>query len=191
MTAYKVVYAAAFLLTVVAAFTPCQAGLILDFQYSLPPAPEFGITVTGTGQLTTGDYDPILGGYPVIGISGTRSVDGVPETITGLIPPGGFLGNTNVLYYPNPPYLDFGGLAFTVNNPNGGDDGAGNVNVYYDTDVQGYTEPSFLVGYGTFDVVPSAPPGDGEIPEPAVVLLLGGGLIALGLYHRRVRNSAL
>jgi len=190
MMACKTIYTAAFLLMFAAAFTPCQAGLILNFQYSLPPAPESGITVTGAGQLTTDDYDPILGGYPVIGITGARTVDGIPEAITGLIPPGGFLGNTNVLFYPNPPYLDFGGLAFTINNPNGGDDGAGNVNVYYDADFQGYTEPSFLVGYGTFDVFPPAPQGNGEIPEPAVLLLVAGGLLGLGLYRGKSRHNA-
>lgn len=74
-------------------------------------ADSFTFTVTGpvsgSGTLTT---DPLsLGSYLITGISGT--FDG--STITGLIAPGAFATNDNLLY-PGSPMLDVGGVSFTI-----------------------------------------------------------------------------
>src|ERR1700723_1105729 len=50
------------------------------------------------------------GVYLITGITGT--VDG--QTITGLISPGGFNSNDNLLYYPPAPQLDATGVAFVI-----------------------------------------------------------------------------
>lgn len=90
---------------------PCAAGSIFNFQYSIPAPNASFDAVSAIGTLLA---DEVPSGYLVVGITGTRTVNDVPEAITGLIAPLGYAGNSNLFYYPNDPLLDVNGLSFTV-----------------------------------------------------------------------------
>ena len=76
---------------------PCSAGSIFNFQYSLPATDIVPNSVSAFGTLFT---DDVTGRYLIVGIVGTRFVNGVPQQIAGLIDPNGYFGNSNLLYYP-------------------------------------------------------------------------------------------
>ena len=57
-----------------------------------------------------------------------------------------FDGNDNLLFFPGPPFLDFDGVSFTVDNPSLSDDGFGDVNVYFDPSSGLYTEDAGYPG---------------------------------------------
>ena len=142
-----------------------------DFSYSFPPlgtGPN-PLAVTASGTFTTSAFDGTE--FTITGITGVRN----GEAITGLIAPGGFSGNDNFLF-PTSPFLDFNGVSFTV--AGAGDNGLGQVNVFFDVD--GYTENSSNVGVGTFTVTQVTE----SVPEPGSMALAAGGLMAL-LYWRR------
>jgi hypothetical protein len=96
------------------------------------------------------------------------------------VAPGGFGSNDNLLF-PAAPLVNANGLGFTVNGA--GDDGAGNVDLFYDG--TGYTENSPDVGTGSdFSITPATPtpvffnfsyslPGLGLTPMP----VSAGGLL--------------
>jgi hypothetical protein len=163
----------------------CLGGTVFDFQSTIlaPNHSGFYQDVSASGTLTTANYDPGLGGYPVVDISGTRTVtvyDGlgssttIQEQITGLLPVGGF-SNSNVLYYPGPPFLDFFGLGFTVDNALYSDDGFGDVNLYFDPGTGKYTEPYYAVYLGDFSATPVV--SSAANPEPSTALLVIGALL--------------
>jgi hypothetical protein len=130
-----------------AAATPAQAGQIFAFNYSLPGTGLTPMAVSASGFFATTDLS--AGSYTVTGVWGTWN--GV--AITGITPPGGFGSNNNLLF-PAAPLVDSNGLGFTVNGV--GDDGAGNVNLYYTG--TGYTENSPNVGVGSdFSITPATP----------------------------------
>jgi len=146
--------------------------------YDDPPAATVSASGTMTGDLVAGeDY------YLITGITGTWNWDGTVAAITGMTSPGGYDENDNILYFGNPPLLDLGGISFTV--AGAGDDGSGNVNVYYDTedivdaaDLM-YSEDAEGVGHGPFNV-------SSTVPEPSTIILLGIGLA--GIAARKFRR---
>lgn len=115
-------------------------------------------------------------------ITGTRTVEGEanPETITGLIAPGGYAGNDNVLL-PDAPWLTPGGFSYTVNGV--GDD-AGRVNFFFHLSSGRYLENS--VSFGSTDGFLSGTPPT-STPEPASLLLLTAGLIGFVAFKRTRR----
>ena len=115
-----------------------KANQIFPFFYSIPSDSSHSMAVSAYGMLTTAGLSG--GAYTVTGISGTWN----GYTITGLLPPGSY-GNNDNLLFPAGPHLDDSGISFQVNAP--GDDGNGAVNVYYDSGSSGYTEYSNDVGY--------------------------------------------
>ena len=130
--------------------------------------------ISASGFFATTDLSG--GSYTVTGVWGTWN--GV--AITGIAAPGGFGSNDNLLF-PSAPLVDSNGLGFTVNGA--GDDGAGDVNLYYTG--TGYTENSGDVGVGSdFSITPATPtpvffnfsyslPGFGLTPMP----VSAGGLL--------------
>jgi hypothetical protein len=121
--------------------------------------------------------------YIITGITGTRTVDGgTAETITGLLPPGTFpmsgSPNDNHIRVGIEPLLSFNGFAFTVNGP--GDDGMGDVDIFYRPGPAKYFEDSSLFGGGTFtdSLVPVPEP----MPPTLAMLALFG---AVGWWRRK------
>jgi hypothetical protein len=146
---------------------PAQASQLFAFNYSLPGTGTTPLPVSASGFLATTDLS--AGSYAVTGVWGTWN----GEAITGVAAPGGFGGNDNLLF-SSAPLLDGNGLGFTVNGA--GDDGTGDVNLYYNGTA--YTENSFNVGTGSnFSITPATPtpvffnfsyslPGFGATPMP-------------------------
>ena len=157
-----------------AATLPARASQLFAFNYSLPGTGLTPMAISASGFFATTDLSG--GSYTVTGVWGTWN--GV--AITGVTPPGGFGSNDNLLF-PAVPLVDSNGLGFTVNGA--GDDGAGNVNLYYTGTA--YTENSSDVGTGSdFSITPATPtpvvfnfsyslPGFGLTPMP----VSAGGLL--------------
>ena len=157
----------------VLAATSARADQTFTFSYSFPGFGNAPTPVSGNGLLTTTDLDAMTNAYTILGISGTRNFNGTQQTITGLIPPGNFGGNDNLLF-TTAPLLDSGGFSFTVN-------GGSQVNVYYDPN--GYTENGFNAGLGSFTATNVT---GAAVPEPgSVALLVGLGISGAGFLSRR------
>ncbi len=136
-----------------------------DFTYS-SPAPGIPGGVTASGVLTTTAFDPVAMDYTIIGVTGTRTIGGVNDTIASLLAPGAFGGNDNLLF-PGSPFLNSNGFSFSLAT-GAGDDGNGNVNVFYNPSQGAYTENSSAVGFGTFTITPITVPE--PVPPTAAVL---------------------
>jgi hypothetical protein len=141
---------AAVVAVVALAATPqARAGQLFGFDYSLPGMGATPMDVSASGFFAT--TDPAGGSSTITGVWG--SWNGMATT--GVLAPGSYGSNDYLLFSSGPP-LDFNGLGFMVNGP--GDDGAGNVNVYYDAAQGGYTENSPNVGGGpAFSISPAIP----------------------------------
>lgn len=159
---------------------PCFGGRVFNFDYNLPgDSLGYFATITASGNLTTtDDLDGSSGGYLITGIQGTRTMNGVEARITSLLPPG-YYYNSNMLYYPGGPFLDYGGIFFTIDKPLYGDDLYGDVVLYYDPNVGLYRELADWTNPGTFNVSPAA--GGPSTPEPSTMVLLGFALAALAV----------
>jgi hypothetical protein len=167
---------------------PCLAS-DYTFSYSFLGG---AYSISASGDLTLGDLDPVSGAYPILGITGTRTVNGVSMQITGLLPTTGsnsFDGNDNLLFYPGPPLLDGAGLSFTVDNLALSDDGFGDVNVFLDFFPDNYIEAT-SVAPGSFTVSPVSPASTDPTPEPSAAMLMVGGLLGLVLGVRGRWRSA-
>ena len=168
--------------------TQSFAELIFQFEYSMP-AGGLG-PIVAQGYLMTGDYDSGLGGYQIQGITGTRTLNGVEATITGLLGVNEFY-NSNILYYPGQPYLGYFGLGFTIDQVIYSDDGKGDVEVFFDSrysasngnTLSAYTEAPVVVGYGDFQVQ--------EVPEPGAWGLGLAGCATIAMVFRRYRRGKL
>jgi len=161
---------------VVSASVFSSTPVFFSFSYSMPGFGRTPLDVSASGILTAFQTD--VDTYMVTDISGTRN----GENILGIVAPGGFGLNDNVLFGTNP-HLTGNGLTYTVNGV--GNDGDGNVNVF----ALGleYAELSADVGITeTFNLTQITPPSD--IPEPASVTLVCSGIpIVLFLLRRRSR----
>ena len=165
-------------ITSVGAFSAAQAVQLFDFQYSFPSY-DGNSTISARGTLTTDDLDPIKNNYTITGITGTRTAQGITETIIGLLSPSTYGTNDNLLN-ASTPLLTQNGFSYLVSGS--GEDGNGNVNVFYSSFDEGYSEFSSNVDYGTFSVIPR------PVPEPYT---LSGSLVALGFGWWTKRKQAL
>ncbi|MDZ8263279.1 PEP-CTERM sorting domain-containing protein [Nostoc sp. ChiQUE01b] len=164
----------------VGASSPVQAVQLFDFQYSFPSYEANGTAISASGTLTTTDLDPIKNNYTITAITGTRTAQGITETIIGLLSPGTYGINDNFLNTTTP-LLTQNGFSYLVSGS--GEDGNGNVNVFYSSLDEGYSELSSNVDYGSFSVVTPRP-----VPEPYTV---SGSLVALGFGWWTKRKQAL
>lgn len=64
-----------------------------------------------------------------------------------MLSPDNVFGADNLLF-PTAPYLDSSGFSFTLAGGTGGDDGAGDVNLEYDSSTGLYREPNESYGEG-------------------------------------------
>jgi hypothetical protein len=162
-----------------------------SFSYSFPvfggtadnPGSGDQIGLVAASGLMTGDLAPGQDYYVITDISGSRDYLGTSEQIAGLIDPDGFASNDNRLYMTGTAFLTGLGISFTVNGA--GDDGLGNVNVFYVGDGEpDYTEALFTLddvslpaqaGNGPF----TASDISGDVPEPSTIVLLGLGLAVI------------
>jgi len=163
---------------VVSASALSSIPVFFSFSYAMPGFGDTPLNVLASGILTAFQTD--VDTYVVSEISGTRN----GEDILGVVPPGGFGLNDNVLFGTNP-HLTGNGLTYTVNGV--GNDGSGNVNVF--ALGMEYTELSPDVGITeTFNLSQITPPAD--IPEPASFTLVCCGIPAVFfLLRRRSRVS--
>ncbi|MBD2250832.1 PEP-CTERM sorting domain-containing protein [Nostoc parmelioides] len=156
-----------------------QAAQIFNFQYSFPSYDADGTSISARGKLFTTDLDPINQKYTITGISGTRTVKGITESIIGLLSPSTY-GNNDNLLNASQPLLTTNGFSYLVAGD--GEDGQGNVNVFYSSLSDGYSEFSSDVDFGSFSVTPHS------VPEPYTVV---GLLVTLGFGSWMKRRQAV
>ncbi|MCW5314390.1 PEP-CTERM sorting domain-containing protein [Nostoc sp. KVJ3] len=156
-----------------------QAVQLFDFEYSFPSYEANSAPISASGTLTTTDLDPVKNNYTITGITGTRKVQGITETIIGLLSPGTYGLNDNLLN-ASTPLLTQNGFSYLVSG--NGEDGNGDVNVFYSSFDEGYSELSSNVDYGSFSVTPRS------VPEPYTA---SGSLLALGFCWWTKRKQAV
>lgn len=126
---------------------------------------------SGSGVLTT-TLDQ-SGNYLITGIAGTG--------VTGIIPPGGFNNNDNLLFPSSTPLLDSQGFSFSAA------DGPDQFNVNIFNNGTGYfaffrDEDAFTATLPVTLDVSSSP---SAVPEPSTLFLMGTGLLGAAAAFRK------
>ncbi len=144
-----------------------RANLFWDFSYT-----AFGMPVSGILETTE---TPAGGGYTILGISGSRGTD----PITGLVAPGGYDSNDNLLTTSSP-FVTENGFAFTA--------GGYTLRPYY-FDLLGktyeYNSNPFMEDAPVITL--SVSRRSTAVPEPVSAALLGAGLLGFAAVRRATR----
>ena len=145
------------------AFTAAAHADTFDFTIS---AAAYGFSGTTSGTLTASSLGP-----------GIFSIDGITgHDVTGLLAPGGFHFNDNLLYSPG--LLDFLGFAFTDVNSHG----------TFDVDIFEAFGGAFAAIHGTDGInttIPISLSLAAVTPEPSSILLLATGLFGILILARK------
>jgi len=166
-------------------YSPILCSLALLGALAIPAAAHadtFNFSATGSsgafsgsGTLTASSQGS--GEFLISAITGTG--------VTGLIAPGGFNGNDNLLFPAATPTLDSHGFSFTdVNGPdhfnvNIFNNGTGYFAFFQDEDNFTQTVPV------TFSLAAS------PVPEPSTLVILGTGILSLaGMTRRRILSRS-
>jgi PEP-CTERM motif len=140
----------------------------------------FAYSYTGTGIASAGiltTTPPVSGAYMITDIQGSRNVN----DIGGLLAPGTFGANDNLLFFPGGPFVDTAGFSYQAGglNYNIGNSAVacGSVNQYAETDT------GFCPGTAVFMNV--TPLRVSAVPEPASFFLFAAGLAGLAFNRRK------
>jgi hypothetical protein len=149
---------------------------VFNFGYTSSSSATFGF-----GTFTTGSsVSPAL----VTGITGTEVYNGIADMITGL---SSYAGADNLLFFPNPPFVDYGGISFSTVF-------SGNFNLYYDAGnthnwvIASVNNPGFADGLNqiNFQVTPAV----AAVPEPSTWAMMILGFLGIGFLSYRRKSGA-
>ena len=139
--------------------------------------------VYARGNFTTTDVSPDDGSYSIISdlpASGTVTIAGfvADEIITGVVAPGGFDSNDNILPSADT-YPLLSGNGFTFSSASGYYNICGYGGTYFFTGVNLGEDELFFTGPGTFTLTPEL------VPEPINIALAVFGFGMVGLVLKR------
>lgn len=137
-----------------------------------------GPVLSGSGTLAGHQSSP--GIYTIFAINGTTSYGSNTYAITGVVPPGTFAGNDNLLYFPaSNGLLDSDGISYEIS------DGS-DVNLYYIdgnyAEVLVHSRPF----HAFYDFVPITVTHTPTVPEPGPFILVGTGMVGIIRLFRRI-----
>jgi hypothetical protein len=169
-------------------FSTGAKALVFDFSYF--GIADAGTQISGSGSFfTASNSSP----YQLSGIIGTASdalLYAGPSNITGLSP---YAASTNQLYFPGPPYVDFGGISFSTAagvDFNLYNDNSGPLGNWILTSIGnpvGYPDGQHAIQLS----VTEERFGAGSVPEPSTWAMMILGFLGVGvLAYRRKSNRA-
>jgi hypothetical protein len=111
--------------------------------------------------------------------------NGIADMITGL---SSYAGADNLLFFPNPPFVDYGGISFSTVF-------SGNFNLYYDAGnthnwvIALVNNPGFFpdgLNQINFQVTPAV----AAVPEPSTWAMMILGFLGIGFLSYRRKSGA-